>query len=98
MNKKITSLAVGAAFAMSLTSGMANAASNPFGMSDLQNAYQVAMSTKPAEGKCGDSKSKSEGKCGDSKSKGEGKCGGSMSEKESKCGGGMPGMPERNPK
>jgi uncharacterized low-complexity protein len=96
MNKKIVSMAIGTAFAASLSAGIANAAGNPFGMSDLQNGYQVAMSSKPAEGKCGEGKcggdkSKKEGKCGGDKSKKEGKCGGDKSKKEGKCGEGKCG-------
>jgi len=97
MNKKIVSLAIGTAFAASLTAGTANAEANPFGMTDLQNGYQVAMSSKPAEGKCGEgkcggSKTKKEGKCGEGKcggdkSKTEGKCGGDKAKTEGKCGG-----------
>ena len=77
-------LALGAAFATSLAgASVANAAQNPFAMSQLSSGYMVADSH---EGKCG------EGKCGgskDSKSKegscGEGKCGGSKG-KEGMCG------------
>lgn len=71
------------AFGAALTAGMAipaaNAADNPFGMTELSSGYMVAG----AEGKCG------EGKCGEGKKdkvqakgdkKGEGKCG------EGKCG------------
>ncbi len=92
MNKKIVSLAIGSAFMASFFAGVVNAAKNPFGMNDLQNNYQVAMSSKPAEGKCGGSKSKTEGKCGGSKTKKEGKCGDGKSstdkpKTESKCGG-----------
>ena len=67
-------------------SPLANAAENPFGMSNVATDMQVASNHengKCGEGKCGDSKKKGkcgEGKCGDSKKKskcGEGKCGGS---------------------
>ena len=94
MNKKIVSLAIGIAFAATLVAGTANAAANPFGMNDLQNAYQVAMSAKPAEdksmkeGKCGGNKSMKDGKCGGGdKSRKDGKCGGSKPKEEGKCGG-----------
>jgi len=72
-------------------SPLANAAENPFGMSNIATDMQVASNHE--EGKCGDSKKKGskcgEGKCGDSKKKGskcgEGKCGDSK-KKGSKCG------------
>jgi len=68
-------------------SGVVNAAENPFGMSELGNGYNVAMSSMPegscgskdGEGKCGEGKAK-DGK-GDDKAKKDGKCG------EGKCGG-----------
>jgi len=77
--KKIISIALAAFFAASL-SLPAQAAENPFGMSDLEQSAQFAMSSKP-EGKCGDDKKKAgEGKCGGDRKKeakcGEGKCGG----------------------
>jgi len=95
--KKITTIAVGTAFAATMTAGVANAAENPFGMTELNAGYQVAMSSmegscgaKDGEGKCGD-KAK-EGKCGDKAKEGkggdkakEGKCGDKA--KEGKCGG-----------
>ncbi len=70
MNKKITTIAVSTAFAASMASGAVSAVDNPFGMTELQEGYHVAMSTKQDEGKCGDGKGKKEGKCG------EAKCGG----------------------
>ena len=83
MNKKLTSAAISGAFAATLISGSAGAADNPFGMTQLEQGYQVAMSDKADEGKCG------EGKCGENKAKeakcGEGKCGASKT-KEAKCG------------
>jgi len=71
---KPLALAAGAAFITSLASTtVANAAENPFAMSELSSGYMVADA---AEGKCG------EGKCGgDKKAAEEGKCG------EGKCGG-----------
>ena len=85
MNKKLTSVAIGSAFAASLISGTAVATENPFGMNAMDNGYQVAMSGKADEGKCGEGKcgGDSEGKCGEGKcgGKSEGKCG------EGKCGG-----------
>jgi uncharacterized low-complexity protein len=82
--KKITTIAVGTAFAATMASGVANAVENPFGMTELQTGYNVAMSSmegacgaKDGEGKCGEGKDKAkdadkakEAKCG------EGKCGG----------------------
>lgn len=87
--KKMTTIAVGTAFAASMVSGVANAVENPFGMTELGNGYQIAMSSMPegycgsknGEGKCGGDKAKKDGKCG------EGKCGGDKAEKEGKCGG-----------
>lgn len=87
--KKITTIAAGAAFAASMVTGVANAVENPFGMTELDNGYQIAMSTMPegyygskdGEGKCGGDKAKKDGKCGGDKAKKDGKCG------EGKCGG-----------
>ncbi len=80
-NFKTLSLASGAALALSVASSTVIAAdSNPFGMSKLNEGYQVAMNEgKCGEGKCGGSKAKeTEGKCGGDKAKkAEGKCGGS---------------------
>ena len=71
--KKPLAIALGAAFVTSLAATpVANAAENPFAMSELTSGYMVA---EMAEGKCG------EGKCGGDKAKAEGKCG------EGKCGG-----------
>ena len=80
---------VGAAFIAGMaTAPVANAAENPFAMTDLEAGYnQLADSHegKCGEGKCGGEKSSSEGKCGEGKCGGEktteGKCG------EGKCGG-----------
>ena len=83
--------ALGAAFVTSLaTTPVANAAENPFAMSELSNGYMVAGGHMK-EGKCGEGKC-GEGKCGGDKASaeakptmegkcGEGKCG------EGKCGG-----------
>ncbi len=68
---KPLAIALGTAFAASLAgTNVANAAENPFSMTELSSGYQVAGK----EGKCG------EGKCG------EGKCGGEKAGKEGKCG------------
>jgi len=79
MSKKTTltplAVAAGAAFVTSLAgTTVANAAANPFAMSELSSGYMVA---EMAEGKCGgtkaadETKTMKEGKCG------EGKCGAS---------------------
>ncbi len=71
MSKKTTlkplAVAMGAAFVTSLAgAGIANAADNPFAMSDLSSGYMVAEShTKDMEGKCGEKMKSSEGKCGE---------------------------------
>ena len=79
---------VGAAFIAGMaTAPVANAAENPFAMTDLEAGYnQLADSHegKCGEGKCGGEKTK-EGKCG------EGKCGGEKSGSEGKCGEGKCG-------
>jgi uncharacterized low-complexity protein len=80
---KPVAAALGTAFAITLaTAPVANAASNPFGMADLNAGYSVAMGDKPKEGKCGEAKcgaeKKAEGKCGEKK--GEAKCGAKKSE------------------
>ena len=96
-NIKALTLATGTALVLGLASTSAFADNtNPFGMNELSQGYQVAME----EGKCGGSKTKStegkcgEGKCGASKTKssegkcGEGKCGASKTKTtEGKCGG-----------
>ena len=107
MSQKITlkplTLALGAAFVTSLAgTPVANAAENPFAMSDLSSGYMVADSHMDAdkkmeegkcgEGKCGGDKAKKEGKCGEGKCGGdkkmeEGKCGGDKKMEEGKCGG-----------
>jgi len=70
---KPLSIALGAAFVASLAgTSVANAADNPFSMTELSSGYMVADSKegKCGEGKCGGEKKAKEGKCG------EGKCGG----------------------
>ena len=77
-NLKPLAIALGAAFVTTLaTTPVANAAANPFAMSDLSSGYMVADAheaeggDKMKEGTCGgDKKAGEEGKCG------EGKCGG----------------------
>ena len=103
ITKKPLAIALGAAFVTSLASAsIANAAENPFAMSELAGGYMVAGSHMEggdkgkAEGKCG------EGKCGGAKTEGaekataegkcgEGKCGGEKKEAEGKCGEGKCG-------
>ncbi len=107
MSQKTTlkplTLALGAAFVTSLAgTPVANAAENPFAMSDLSSGYMVAemdenkmeKEGKCGEGKCGGDKTKKEGKCGEGKCGGdkakkmeEGKCGGDKKMEEGKCGG-----------
>jgi uncharacterized low-complexity protein len=96
-NLKRLSLITGAALAMSVSAAPSFAASsdsNPFGMTELSQGFQLAGT----EGKCGASKcggnKSSEAKCGEGKAKaseskcGEGKCGGSKAKSsEGKCGG-----------
>ena len=87
---KPLSVALGAAFITSLAgTTVANAADNPFGMTQLSSGYMVAESE---EGKCGGMKTKEEGKCGEGKCGAkreahEGKCGAEMKPSEGKCGG-----------
>ena len=88
---KPVAAAIGAALAGSLAMGAANAADNPFGLSEIGSGYmQLASSNenKGAEGKCGGEKAAStEGKCGEGKC-GEGKCGSEKTTStEGKCGG-----------
>jgi uncharacterized low-complexity protein len=82
--KKPLSIALGAAFATSLAAApVANAADNPFAMSELSSGYMVAEMAegKCGEGKCGGDKAKTTATEGADKTMGEGKCG------EGKCGG-----------
>ena len=88
---KPLAFALGAAFATTLSSAsVANAADNPFAMTEISGGYMVAAAAegKCGEGKCGgEKKATTEGKCGEGKCGGEkkaateGKCG------EGKCGG-----------
>ena len=97
---KPVAVALGAAFVTSLAgTSIANAAENPFGMTELSSGYMVAEGDMK-EGKCGGAKKETkEGKCGEgkmdkSKMDKEGKCGeGKMdkSKKEGKCGEGKCG-------
>ena len=78
--KPITA-AIGAAVVGAMSMGTASAATNPFGLAELDGGYMQLADAKMAEGKCGGDKSKVEGKCG------EGKCGADKSMSEGKCGG-----------
>jgi uncharacterized low-complexity protein len=101
-NLKHLTLLTGAALAMGVTASSAIAAdSNPFGMTELSQGFNVAANTESKCGaaKCGANKKAStesaskektaEGKCGEGKAKAaEGKCGGSKEKAaEGKCGG-----------
>ena len=99
---KPVAAAIGAAFVGSMVlAGGANAASNPFGLTELNGGYaQIASSHgegKCGAGKCGGSKAAEktmEGKCGGAAPKAaEGKCGGAAAPKaaEGKCGAGKCG-------
>ena len=107
-NKSIKPLAIalGATFVTSLAgTSVANAAENPFCMTELSSGYMVAAEGKCGEGKCGEGmKDSAEGKCGEGKCGegmkgaaegkcGEGKCGEAMKDKaeEGKCGEGKCG-------
>jgi len=79
--KKIISIALAALFSATVSLS-AQAAENPFGMSDLEQTAQLSMST--TDGKCGGD-TKTEGKCGGD-TKTESKCGGDT-KTEGKCGG-----------
>ena len=92
--KNPLAIALGAAFVTSLAgTPVANAADNPFAMSELSSGYVVAEMAegKCGEGKCGGDKAKAEGKCGGDKAGAEGKCGGDKAKKEGKCGEGKCG-------
>jgi len=88
---KPVAVALGAAFVTSLAgASVANAAENPFGMTELSSGYMVAEGDMK-EGKCGEGKTEKEGKCGEGKMKKEGKCGEGKMKKEGKCGEGKCG-------
>ena len=89
--KKPLAIALGAAFITSLAATpVANAAENPFAMSELSSGYMVA---EMAEGKCGEGKMDKEGKCGEGKGDGDkaGAEGGDKAKAEGKCGEGKCG-------
>jgi uncharacterized low-complexity protein len=89
---KPVALAVGAAFATTLAMApIANAASNPFAMNQLDSGYKLAASS---EGNCGANKAKQtkEANCGANKAKEKAKeanCGANKAKekaKEANCG------------
>ncbi len=82
---KPVAVAIGAAFVTSLAgTSIANAAQNPFSMTELSSGYMVAEGDMK-EGKCGESHMKEkEGKCGEGKMDKEGMDKSKM--KEGKCG------------
>jgi len=87
VTKKSIALAVGGAFALSLSAATVSAAENPFAIKTLSSGYQVAdnHADKGADGKCG------EGKCGAEKKAHDGKCGGEKKAADGKCGEGKCG-------
>jgi uncharacterized low-complexity protein len=93
--KKPVAIAMGAALTGGLlATGVANAAENPFGLSELGSGY-MQVAGAHMEGKCGGAPKAEEGKCGEGKCGGaqtqtktqEGKCGGAAKAEEGKCGG-----------
>jgi len=92
---KPLAIALGATFVTSLAgTTIANAAENPFSMTELSSGYMVVEKAegKCGEGKCGEGKMNKEGKCGEGKCgegkmNKEGKCGEGKMNKEGKCGG-----------
>ncbi len=101
VTKKSIALAVGGAFALSLSAATVSAAENPFAIKTLSSGYQVAdnHAEKGADGKCGEGKcgaeKKADGKCGAEKKAdgkcGEGKCGAEKKAADGKCGEGKCG-------
>ena len=82
LNKKPLAATLGTAAVTALSAtGIAQADSNPFGMSDLSSGYMTVAEKDMAGGSCGAKMKKQEAACG------EGKCGGSMKQAtEAKCG------------
>ncbi len=89
--KKPTALTLGAAVAATLSAGsIANAETNPFGVSELPSGYMQLAEAEKKDGSCGAGKcggkmkekmEKKDGKCG------AGKCGGEMKDKDGNCAG-----------
>ena len=84
-----TSLTLAICAAAGMSAGVAQAADNPFGLTDLSSGYMVAEADKMKSGKCGGDMAKDtakkamDGKCGgdmakDAAKKMDGKCGGDM--------------------
>ncbi|NNG12207.1 MAG: low-complexity protein [Halobacteria archaeon] len=92
---KPLAIAVGTAIVTSLASvNTANAAQNPFAMTELSSGYMVAEMAegKCGEGKCGGAKATEEAKTMEEGKCGEGKCGGAAkTTEEGKCGEGKCG-------
>ncbi|QVL46072.1 MAG: hypothetical protein KFB94_02920 [Methylophilaceae bacterium] len=98
VTKKSIALAVGGAFALSLSATAVSAAENPFAIKTLSSGYQVAdnhadktKDGKCGEGKCGAEKKAHDGKCGADKKAHDGKCGADKKGAEGKCGEGKCG-------
>lgn len=91
IGKSTLTLAICTAVGALSATGAAQAADNPFGLTDLSSGYMVADGKCGAAGKCGSSmKKEHSGKCGDMKKEGEGKCGGdTKKEGDGKCGSSM---------
>lgn len=82
MKNKYSVLLASLILSAGLSMGSAQAADNPFGMSDqVKESQKLAMSSKPKEGKCGGDK------CGDGKDKDKDKDGKDKEKKCGKCGG-----------
>jgi uncharacterized low-complexity protein len=98
VTKKSIALAVGGAFALSLSATTVSAAENPFAIKTLSSGYQVAdnhadktKDGKCGEGKCGAEKKAADGKCGADKKAHDGKCGADKKGADGKCGEGKCG-------
>jgi uncharacterized low-complexity protein len=98
VTKKSIALAVGGAFALSLSAATVSAVENPFAMKTLSSGYQVAdnhgdkgADGKCGEGKCGAEKKAADGKRGAEKKAAEAKCGAEKKAAEAKCGEGKCG-------
>jgi len=110
---KPLAVAMGAAFVTSLAgTGVANAADNPFALSELTSGYLVAegdnMGGEGGSMKSGEEMKTKEGNCGATKASGEamkaeegkcgeGKCGEKRKAHEGKCGGAVNSGEEMKP-
>jgi len=85
-----TSLTLAICAAAGMSAGVAQAADNPFGLTDLSSGYMVSEGGKMMDGKCGGNMAKDAGK-----KMMDGKCGGNMAKDtgkkmmDGKCGGNM---------